>query len=247
MLRVGENGGLYRRCILRYVVTSPLQRPSMSNTMSHTQDDSEGQSQPLAIPQGVPYPSIIGSGADPNPAGATDGRYQQGIDSNGTLPHPTSSDLPEERAIPSRQVQNQALMADNEGLADTSLQFEKQTRPHARDGSHSVNMSLSEKPTRRVSNSATSSSDADSTDEKKKGGKKKKGKKGKKAKAEKTTGPKPVSIFQLYRFHTPMEKLLNVLALVLAAAAGATQPLMTCVAQLRKRIVLTLPLQSHLW
>jgi hypothetical protein len=204
-------------------------RPSKSNIMSRTQDDPEGQSRPLAVPQGVPYPSIIGAGADPNPAGATDGRNQQGIDSNGTLPHHTSSDMPEERAIPSREVQNQALMADREGLADTSLQFEKQNPTHARDGSHSVNMSISEKPTRRVSNSATSSSDADSTDEKKKGSKKKKGKK---AKTEKTTGPKPVSIFQLYRFHTPTEKLLNVLALVLAAAAGATQPLMTCVAQL---------------
>lgn len=225
MWHVGGNASLYIHHRLRCGLTPLRKRPSKSNIMSHTQDDPEGQSRPLAVPQGVPYPSIIGAGADPNPAGAIDGRSQQGIDSNGTLPHSTSSDMPEERAIPSREVQNQALMADHEGLGDTSLHFEKQTPPHARDGSHSVNMSISEKPTRRVSNSATSSSDADSTDEKKK--KKDGKKKGKKAKAEKTTGPKPVSIFQLYRFHTPTEKLLNVLALVLAAAAGATQPLMT--------------------
>jgi hypothetical protein len=133
--------------------------------------------------------------------------------------------MPVESAIPSREVQAEALKTDQGGLAETSLHHEKQTPPQARDGSHSVNMSLSEKPTRRLSNSATSSSDADSTNEKKKTGKKK----GKKAKVEKTTGPKPVSIFQLYRFHTPTEKMLNVLALVLAAAAGATQPLMTYV------------------
>lgn len=200
----------------------------------HTQDDPSARSQPLTVPPGIPYPSIIGSGAMPNAAGATEGRHQvqQDINDAGTLPHPsseyatTSHNMPEQRAIPSREVQDEALMTDQR-LADTSLHFEKQSPPlHARDGSHSVNMSLSEKP-RRASNSATSSSDTDSTDEKKKG-RGKKGK-GKKTKAAKTSGPKPVSIFQLYRFHTPMEKLLNVGALVLAAAAGATQPLMTCV------------------
>jgi hypothetical protein len=196
-----------------------------SKGISQTMDDPSRQSQPLTVPPGIPYPSIVGSGAMPNVAGATNGRREgdEGIiDDEGTLPEQQKSrNMPDERAIPSRQVQDRALLSDNEPLADTSLHFEKQTLPtHARDGSHAVQMS--EKP-RRASNSNTSSSDTESTNEKSSG----RGKKSKKAKKTKEAGVKPVSIFQLYRFHTPAEKAMNIGALVLAAAAGATQPLMT--------------------
>ena len=200
-----------------------------SEGISQTQDDPSRQAQPLSVPPGIPYPSIVGSGAMPNVAGATHGRREgdEGImAAEGTLPEQRHSGMPNEHAIPSREAQDRALLSDNSApLEDSTLHFEKQSPPtHVRDGSHSVRLSLSEKP-RRASNSNTSTSDSESTNEKSSG----RGKKSKKAKKTKETGPKPVSIFQLYRFHTPMEKLLNIGALVLAAAAGATQPLMTYV------------------
>lgn len=204
-----------------------------SEGISQTNDDPSRQSQPLSVPPGIPYPSIVGSGAMPNVAGATNGRREgtEGIiDDEGTLPEQQNSrNIPDERAIPSREAQDRALLSDSQApLADTTLHFEKQSAPtHVRDGSHSVQMSNSEKP-RRLSNSNTSSSDTESINEKSTG-RGKKSKKAKKTKKAKETGPKPVSIFQLYRFHTPAEKMMNIGALVLAAAAGATQPLMTCV------------------
>lgn len=39
----------------------------------------------------------------------------------------------------------------------------------------------------------------------------------------------PVPLFTLYRYHTKKEITMNLLGLVLAAAAGATQPLMTLI------------------
>ena len=200
-----------------------------SEGISQTKDDPSRQAQPLSVPPGIPYPSIVGSGAMPNVAGATIGR-QEGdegiINGEGTLPELKKPGMPNEHAIPSRKVQDDALLSDNGApLQDSTLHFEKQSPPtHGRDSSHSGQLSLSEKP-RRASNSNASTSDSESTNEKST----RRGKKSKKVKKAKETGPKPVSIFQLYRFHTPMEKLLNIGALVLAAAAGATQPLMTYV------------------
>ncbi|TXT11166.1 hypothetical protein VHUM_01917 [Vanrija humicola] len=60
---------------------------------------------------------------------------------------------------------------------------------------------------------------------------------GKKKKAEDSDGkdkkddntPKPVGFFRLFRFATKFELTLNIIGLVLAAAAGATQPLMTLI------------------
>lgn len=190
-------------------------------------DESSPQAQPLALPSGVPYPSVFGVATDPNIAGATHGRLEGGqgiIDEEGTLPHDHSigsaTQLPAEESIPSREKQTEALLAKTGGpLGETTLHHEKQV--HSRDGSHSVNMAGSEKHPHQSSSS--SSSDEEPIDEKK--SKSKKGKKSKKAKA--VDGPKPVSVFQLYRFHTPMEITLNIFALFLAICAGATQPLMT--------------------
>jgi ATP-binding cassette subfamily B (MDR/TAP) protein 1 len=39
----------------------------------------------------------------------------------------------------------------------------------------------------------------------------------------------PVSLFALYRYHTPLEKTINLVGLFMAIAAGATQPLMTLI------------------
>lgn len=43
----------------------------------------------------------------------------------------------------------------------------------------------------------------------------------------KPVGPKPVKLGELFRYATPLERLLNVIGLFAAAAAGAAQPLMT--------------------
>lgn len=51
------------------------------------------------------------------------------------------------------------------------------------------------------------------------------GKKGK----DDTNVPKPVGFFRLFRFATKFELTINFIGLVLAAAAGATQPLMTLI------------------
>jgi len=47
--------------------------------------------------------------------------------------------------------------------------------------------------------------------------------------AKESDHPKPVGLFALFRFATPFELGLNLIGLVLAAAAGATQPLMTII------------------
>jgi ATP-binding cassette subfamily B (MDR/TAP) protein 1 len=50
-----------------------------------------------------------------------------------------------------------------------------------------------------------------------------------KQKEEEANALPPVGILELFRFSTPTERALNILGLLLAAAAGATQPLMTLI------------------
>jgi ATP-binding cassette subfamily B (MDR/TAP) protein 1 len=97
--------------------------------------------------------------------------------------------------------------------------------------------SVIEDPADRVVPAAlnqTSSSFSSEVDEKKPAKKKrglfkKKDKEGKGKKDDDDDDLKPISIIRLFRFATPFELTLNMIGMVLACAAGATQPLMTLI------------------
>lgn len=90
----------------------------------------------------------------------------------------------------------------------------------------------SDPPTKVRSHSSSSTSTA--AEPKKKHfsfGRKKKDEEDKKSKEKEDEANKvpAVGIFQLYRFSKPQEIIFNIIGLVLAAASGATQPLMTLI------------------
>lgn len=188
---------------------SPSMQPSHPDPLTdrlppdHNRDEvetSEAPFQSITLPSGIPNPSAIGAASAPYAQTGPEARDLDGVAEKSSV---TAGHAGTGLQKADMSVEKEAL-----GIVPTSsISKSSEKEKHTKDDEN-----VSEKP-------------------KKKGifGRKKKDQTvvetnatGLKEKAE----VPPVSLFTLYRYHTKMERTANVLGLILAAAAGATQPLM---------------------
>ena len=176
--------------------------PLVDRIPSRTSDKvetSEAPFQSIALPSGIPNPSAIGAASAP---------YAQ-----------TGPEAQDVQHVAEKSGSTVPAVGANMVKADMSIEKE----------------ALGIQPS-----SSSRSTSSEKIDEKDVAGKtgttKKKGFFSRKKKDETIVdaGPKekaevpPVSLFTLYRYHTKIEVLVNILGLFMAIAAGATQPLMVC-------------------
>lgn len=172
---------------------------------------SEAPFQAIALPQGIPNPSAVGAASAPYAQTGPEAReVGQVAEKSGSV-------------VPQTGVGAGTVKADM-SIEKEALGIQAASSRSTRSNSNS------EKVDEKAGLKTDTETEPQTKNQKKKGlfSRKKKDETivdASSAEKEKAQIP-PVGLFTLYRYHTGLERLLNVLGLVLAAAAGATQPLM---------------------
>lgn len=152
-----------------------------------------------ALPVGIPLPSAIANLHAPAPA------------TTSTSPS-TAPTLHASSSSSSDSIAHQKNLRGEDAKVAAQLAAEREKLAPSTDGfSEKTTESISEKPKKKSFFSRRKAKDT----EEKKG----------KQKEEELSSLPPVKLFALFRFATKFEIVLNIIGLILAAAAGAAQPL----------------------